>query len=296
MSIPGFERLTKSIYTFSPQDAAPRPDDPDVVLLFSWLGAATRHVAKYIVGYKQLYPSARIVLMRSEFPDMVLNPKTAERNAMSAIKAALDGHEHEFSKHPSKILVHVWSNGGAFNFQGACKAWARETGTKFDPQLLILDSTPGSDRFVGAYSKALNLMKAILPKTLFSRLFGYAYAVLFVFTLFVLPRLRGYISLPTMIRRGLNDTSAVPTSIPRAYFYSDGDDLIESDWVEKHGKDAMDKGYTVQLVPHTNTQHVAHMRADPGLYWSRVAERWNEATAPPPRASRPASSIDASAA
>lgn len=277
MSLPGFQKLSKNVYATTPAESSDsRTEDPDVVLLYTWLGAEIKNITKYISGYRKIYPSSRIILTRTEFLDMIISPKTAERNSVPSINAIFEGHEYEFSKNPPRILVHVWSNGGAYSFQAACTAYGRQNTTKFKPDLLILDSTPGSDRFAGSYSKAVSLMNAVLPKTWLMRLFGYGYAMLFVFALFILPRLRGYRSLPVIIRSSMNDPTVVPLSCPRAYIYSDGDTLIESDQVERHGKDAIDKGYQVELIPFKNTQHVAHMRADPDLYWSHVTRKWNE--------------------
>ncbi|KAF4554101.1 Hypothetical protein D9617_5g069770 [Elsinoe fawcettii] len=279
MSLPGFKQLTSRVSIFDPPTTKSSPDHPDAILLFTWLGAGPKHIIKYIAGYQSLFPNTKIVLMRCEFFDMAGSIRVAESNGLTAISAAYSGTSPTTTSPSPRVLTHIWSNGGAFMFQAAATAYQKKYNAPFAPSVLFLDSTPGSNRFVGAYSKALNLMRAVLPKTLLMRVAGYFYAVLFILALFVFPRLKGYRrSLPTLLRRNLSDTAYVAKSVPRSYFYSDGDDLIEAEWVEKHGKEASEKGYDVRLVPFKGSPHVAHMRMHPEMYWGHVTARWNEAT------------------
>ncbi|KAG8623227.1 hypothetical protein KVT40_008203 [Elsinoe batatas] len=278
MSIPTFQQLTPSVAISQPTTTTTTSSPslphsaPDAILLFTWLGAGPRHMAKYTAGYRLLFPTSVLILVRIEFWGMIGHPASAERQGVTAIEAALATAR---DASPARVLVHVWSNGGAFMYQAAAGGYARKHNAPFAPGVVFLDSTPGSARFVGAYGKALNLMKAVLPRTFLMRLVGYGYAVLFVLALFVLPRLRGYRSLPGMMRRNLNHVKYVPKGTARSYLYSDGDELIEKEWVERHGEEAREKGYDVSFVEFKGTGHVAHMKGDPERYWGHVRERWD---------------------
>jgi len=56
-----FQKIGHGILLYSSPTYSPKKP---LILLFTWMGAAPKHIAKYTVAYRHLFPSARIVLIR----------------------------------------------------------------------------------------------------------------------------------------------------------------------------------------------------------------------------------------
>jgi hypothetical protein len=54
-----------SVYRPPEGSVAPASGDPQLILLMAWMNANTAHIAKYVRGYEDMFPSAQILLVRS---------------------------------------------------------------------------------------------------------------------------------------------------------------------------------------------------------------------------------------
>ncbi|RAR00651.1 indole-diterpene biosynthesis protein PaxU [Stemphylium lycopersici] len=77
-----FQRIGHNTFLWTPSSyhANPSPETP-LILVFSWNGAALKHIAKYTSTYQALFPHARILLVTS-------TPATAAAAATSYATAS----------------------------------------------------------------------------------------------------------------------------------------------------------------------------------------------------------------
>ncbi|KAL4257767.1 TMEM53 family protein [Pleurotus pulmonarius] len=64
---------------------------------------------------------------------------------------------------------------------------------------------------------------------------------------------------------------------PRLYVYSDKDEMVRAEVVEKHVRRVRGLGYTTRVEKFVGSRHVQHARSDPDRYWGAVRETWSEA-------------------
>ncbi|GMF67179.1 DUF829-domain-containing protein [Aspergillus flavus] len=298
---PELRKLSDDVYVYDPfldsqGDSRSSASDPTTVVLYTWADAHVRLVQKYFQGYRDLYPSTKIIIvmaktMKTFFAgretnqavvrDMVVKelwPLSSRKPSTSSELS--DSLTYRGTSHP-RILMHAFSNSGGVNLEATALVWHSlqlSLGQSIGPlpiQGLILDSTPGGDSFSREFQRwtaGVALGFAFLP-----RLLAKLVAAIIVLLRFGLPGLFGKESLPVRGRRVTNSPDYIPTTSGRLYIYSDSDPLIGDKDVESHGHEAKAKGYqNIELEKFQGSGHVAHMRQDPKRYWAAIARFWDE--------------------
>ncbi|KAJ1310803.1 hypothetical protein OPQ81_009323 [Rhizoctonia solani] len=238
---------------------------PTLILIFGWMGAQLPHLYKYTEQYNILYPSATQIIVRAH-ANYFWGSEVARRAAVSpVIKLLRDAGIHEnTTAETSGLLVHTFSNGGALNET----ALARTIADTLPPttnipaipaQAIVYDSLPG----------VLNIRVTVLAFTAAIRS-----PVFRAIAKFIL----GILYIMGAAWRELNEPKLLPQHIPRTYIYSDIDELIPPESVERHAKKAKeliggDEG-AIKLVKFQGSPHVAHVRTDPRRYWDTVVQTW----------------------
>ncbi len=282
-SILGFKKLSNQVYVQEGEPSSQDPGHPTTVVLYSWGDAAPRVVVKYVDGYRQLFPHARIVLIFSPILKALYQTLEARtRTMVPVIKAVYPGalgNPDSTEKSSERVVLHVMSNTGGINFAATMNAYSKHTGGQLLPHdLLVLDSTPGSTEFlpnVGAWSRAMAIGAA--------RWFPWPFAVtqamaaLFLGCLHGFGWLIGATSAAEFSTAAVNDPRLSQTSAKRLYLYSKEDDIIHWEDIEKHAADARQKGWSVSAEVFEGTPHVGHMRSHPEQYWAAIAASWKEA-------------------
>ncbi|KAJ5787076.1 hypothetical protein N7457_002066 [Penicillium paradoxum] len=247
-----FIKLAPSVYLQDPSSPSDKADRP------------------YVVEYRRLVPSARIIFVRSSSNDFLWRLRTQTRRAriVPAVEAMRDLVAPE-----NPVFVHFFSNGGMSNTTHLLHAWKDATGTPLPISAMILDSAPGSP----SLRSGLKAFSFALPQMWILRLLGKS--LLFAFlVLFKLIQSFSMISDPiSLARKVINDTSLVQAAnaegaLKRCYIYSDTDDLVHAGDVESHALDAEAKRWIVRREMFKGSPHVGHMRADPDRYWGVVQE------------------------
>lgn len=293
--LPGFTSLSPQVLV---QDAAPSalpatPNDPTTIILYSWGDALPKHVAKYVEGYRALFPAAKIVLIFSPILKALYTTLAQRSKTMIPVIEAVFGQgstttpsprlslARESSPAAKKVLVQVMSNTGGINFASTLHAYRQlvgPDGPSFPVDMMVCDSTPGSTVFmtnIGPWSKALAVGAAsYLP---WPFVVTRALAVVFLAAVNSMAVLMGETSAAVFSVAAVNDPHLLDIKARRLYLYSKEDDIIRWKDIEEHAAEARAKGYQVaEGEMFEGTGHVGHLRAHPEQYWKAIQRVWGE--------------------
>ncbi|MCJ1292606.1 hypothetical protein MMC34_004158 [Xylographa carneopallida] len=267
-----FIQINPSVYvseapesTTKTKEAPAQLGHPDIILLFSWSGANIKHVAKYIPGYIDLYPTAQIILVTSAFTDFVFGGSASKRLWLEPVIQILTPHPE------ARILVHLFSNGGSHKLWRLAKLYREKQGRVLPMNAMILDSAPGKTTF----ERSAEAIAYELPKAWYLRLPGLLLLHLFLSLLWAVLTATGRKSTIDRVWEELNDPDLISVKAIREYIYSKADRLVWWKDVEDHADEAEARGYQVRKEMFENTGHVAHMRLEYEKYWSEVAALWD---------------------
>uniref|UniRef100_A0A093VFP9 Transmembrane protein 53 n=1 Tax=Talaromyces marneffei PM1 TaxID=1077442 RepID=A0A093VFP9_TALMA len=296
---PGYRKFSERILIWDPQqkiqsdhesDISKKSESsnsisPDVVLIFTWADAQQRHYVKYIEGYQNLYPNAKIILTTATTIGTFFGGQKAAQTVVHDMvhkelvplyRSGLQSTDSPTSR--PRVLAHAFSNSGGLNLEATWSVWKEVHGsaTPIPLTALILDSTPGGLTYKTEFSRwttGVSLGMAGLPQPL-----RWAIAAIIVTCLMVVPQVLGIEIMATRGPRELNLARNIPHETARLYIYSSSDKLIHWKDVEKHAEDARNKGYAnILLERFDGSSHVSHLRLDPSRYWNAVWKVWNAA-------------------
>ncbi|KAF5342474.1 hypothetical protein D9611_001264 [Ephemerocybe angulata] len=293
--------LGKWVYLGQPvqgKSGIPAESQPNVILIFGWMGARLPHLLKYVAAYNDIYPDATKIVIRSEASIFWMTESRRKANLAPVVETLealgyvgasqtrkhVDGAPIEPSgaiPNP-RILLHTFSNGGAWQVDALSKSLqdrvpASSVGESgLSPSAMVLDSSPGDGGLKATQKAFLTAVRHPILRRLASLMI-----TLLVFISWVHLRLGGE---PPLIRvkKALNDHKLLPwfsKTTPRLYMYSEADDLIPYPEVEAHAETARKEGLEVRLERFKDSPHVAHARADPDRYWGAVKQLWKDVSA-----------------
>ncbi|KAK3350597.1 hypothetical protein B0H65DRAFT_455225 [Neurospora tetraspora] len=296
---PGFKRLTEQIYLQEAPASSSMPllspsSDPTTILLYGWGDARPKHLAKYVDGYRALFPAAKFVVVLCPILRCLYQTLEARSKAMTPVISACFGSLESAADRKSvveasptnnnRILVQVMSNTGGMYFAATLNAYRQRFGEEaFPHHMLVLDSTPGSTSFLqnaGPWSRAMALgasASGYLPGLPF--MVTQALACMFLAALHGFGWLIGASSAAAYSVAAVNNEELCERGARRLYVYSKEDDIIYWKDIEKHAAQARQRGYEVDMDMFEGTLHVGHMRQHPEQYWGAVAKTWREAVA-----------------
>lgn len=267
-----FRELSYLVQIYEPPSANidSSSSDPDLILLCGWLDAQPRHIAKYANVYRSSHPSARILLVTYNLAELLYrSSSTLSEARLPAVNVLLSLPKS------TRILVHVFSNGGSFSLTALAKAFRERAGLPLAMNMLVLDSTPGRNKL----STAWTALTAGLPKNFVARKVGEllvgVFLVFFIIKRFFSRKTKDAI---TQMREDVNDKRLFDLDTKRLYIYSDDDGLVGSKDVEDHANEAQGEGWDVQTEVFVGSAHVSHMMNDPGRYWRAIMDLWKRST------------------
>ncbi|KAK5081075.1 hypothetical protein LTR70_009337 [Exophiala xenobiotica] len=267
--------------------------NPTLIIICSWAFAQPKHIAKYIQPYKEIYPSASILLVQNVIANLVWKPDSWQMSFFQP--AAVTIQKHLQATMNPRVLLHAFSNGGshaAVQLSQAC----RETcgGMRMPVDALLLDSCPGKPRFAPTISA---LVQGVPSKSYFARSVGTILAYTSVGGTALLDILDIAEPASWKLYRRLNDPSDVfllkPVSdqipdrlVSRTYLYSETDAMIMWQDVVGHARVAKQKlaaegissdqaEEVVHLEGFPNTTHVNHVKDHVTQYWSAIRDTWS---------------------
>jgi hypothetical protein len=261
-----FQKIGHNTYTWTPSSYhSQSAEKSPLIVIFSWNAAAAKHIAKYTTAYQKMFPSSRILLVRSFTRDMFRRTK----EYAPLLKPAMD-LVHEHIKSGGEILVHSFSNGGANQINEFSKAWKAQYGTTVPMRIHAFDSSPTK----GTWMKSHAAISASLPKSLFWRVFGGLMVHLLLVSTFLVWTAMWKENKAVVICREMNDEKLFDKKVPRVYLYSRADQMVGPEEVEDHSGIAAAKGWDVTRVVFKNSPHCGHIREDEAKYWAAIMQAW----------------------
>lgn len=264
-----FVRFSPCVYVQEPEKGAEYDGKyPKTIVITFWMNAPPRALAKYVVGYRRVAPAARIIFVLTSSNDFVFRFTNGMRQgrvapAVEAIRA---------STYPDKpVFLHMFSNGGVSTATHLLAAYRKMTGRSLRISSMIIDSAPG----LATVDAAMKAFSFIFPKQWILRVISKAVLYMFLLLHSVFRKVTRTLDAVESAREAINDrrllTGVGPKDCPeRCYIYSDKDELVDAQDVERHATDAQKKGLVVHREKFLGTPHVSHMRVDPERYWAIV--------------------------
>lgn len=270
----GFKKLNADIYASEhPVQLDGDSKDPQMVILFGWMGAKLAHVQKYAGQYRSQYPNASIAIVQSRMEHFFDSVSKREQSFLPLIDFLKQNGL--LNNRQPRIVIHTFSNGGSFQLMNFSRMLAKVLPEHTPGQIaLVFDSLPG-------YATLSETIVAVSASTLPSPMRSVLVAlVTLIFACFiVIDTIRGKKSWIQDVRATLNDPNLLPwttKNTPRLYLYSDGDKMISTDAVEEHMAGAKEQGLRVSAHKFKGSPHVSHARMYTESYWAEVKSIWNE--------------------
>lgn len=291
-SLTDFTKLNSSVHfrrgeTATSKSSTPH-ESPNLILFLSWGGAPLRLVDKYTRTYASIFPSSPVLLIQTEFSHILTHTRTSQDRALEPALSILKQHIRDQDQVTNtgtdaatatralptrtRILVHLFSNGGSYKLIEVAKRYKSQTGSCLPIDTLILDSAPGISTIVRSF-KALSYA---LPSFWLWRRPLQVLLFLFLIVQRSVERLVLGEGLLRLFRRQMNDPALIDGRAKRCYIYGPGDELVGWRDVKDHAADARRMGCgMVEEETFEGTAHVAHMRGDPERYWGIVRRIWD---------------------
>ncbi|KAH7085984.1 indole-diterpene biosynthesis protein-like protein PaxU [Paraphoma chrysanthemicola] len=272
-----FSPLGPRISLYTPNRHVPG----ELIILCTWLGAASKHINKYIQMHRSIAPNARILLLQSDVSIVTSSYSSQAKLILPAVEA-VEAVLAECTS-PPKVLIHTFSNGGPSNLTQLLFALHSTRHQSLPITGLILDSGPA----VGSYAKSHHSMLLSLPRSI-PRVVGWVICHYILIVLFTSIAIGRYEKPETMWRRSILDEKFVRerndvrngqrSKRKVCYIYSKRDEHVDYADVLGHAQMARDKGWDVRVEEFVGTGHCGHGRGLEGgmRYEGIIRKCWEE--------------------
>jgi hypothetical protein len=155
MNTPRFEPLGTSTSLYTPPAAA----SGHLIILATWLGAASKHITKYTTAYAELAPTSRILLVQTPVAALFQTyaaRRQALRSAVKVIRALCE----ECGDARPHILLHAFSNAGALTVATLSHIFSKEYEMPLPVVGVIFDSSFAKGGYKQNYNSSLDSLPA----------------------------------------------------------------------------------------------------------------------------------------
>lgn len=275
--LPGFRRLAMGISLYDPLASGAdgqKQGDIRLVILCTWMAAFPKHIAKYTEEYKKLFPSAKILVIQSEMSDVFWHSHAFQAARFSVARRVIretlrdTGDTILTAPKERHILLHVFSNGGSLTATQLLRQLWSEINSPLPLRAMYMDSTPSRANV----TRSVRAFKAALPRTLFLRAIGTFLIYCGIVPIFIFYRFFRKEYITEKLRRDLVDAKLFSKDVPRAYLFSDADEMVNHVDVNDHAVEAKAWGYNVHNVEFTKSPHVAHAMMYKDRYWKAITD------------------------
>lgn len=262
--------LSPTVAYLDPGHHPPASTDPDLILMFLWMGALDEHIAKYIAKNRALFPTSRILLLRSPLSPIYL-PGICWRDIAPALPIlrilARDGEAGNNDRRP-RVFVQIFSNGGVDTFTHVTKMLMTgpDSGIQALPRyVLFMDSCAG-------YLRWRNKLRELLWTIPWWASPVMPMVVVAVYVHHVLCRMTA--------SRNLNPHALLAPQLAarecrRTYLYGTGDDMVDYRDIEDNAAKAEQGGFAVRRERFDGAKHRRIAMEEPERYWRIIRETWD---------------------
>ncbi|KAJ7121251.1 hypothetical protein C8R43DRAFT_75210 [Mycena crocata] len=242
------------------------------------MDAPVRLLSKYAAGHRLRWPSADIVLVQSH-PSFIWTSEEKRDDTLKPLANYLIANVYRDTS--SGILLHVLSNGGAFQLVVLSRVLASMVSKSKDIDrgrqirlATIIDSAPGD----GEYSSLLTTLTTGVQSPAVKTFMTLPCSIFYLAV-----RLRrtvlGQENLFNFLRSSLLTQDLLPLAdshAPRLYIYSTTDAMVPAVSVEEHiAAVKKSAAFDVAVEKFIGSPHVLHERQDPERYWKAVRSVWD---------------------
>jgi Eukaryotic protein of unknown function (DUF829) len=272
-----FNRISKVVSLYVPEQSPGSIPltSPTTILFCSWMDASSKHIEYYIKKYVQLYPKARIILVRINLHQFLVQSETTRRaEVQEAVNALLAPPQEN-----ERLFVHALSNGGGRRVYNIAGAYGATTGKPLPAKAIIIDSAPGIPQF----RRDLHVLS--LPAKKMNWFIWVPFMSVAVVVASVV-----YVSVNWMPRwfwrdlvwgphEGMYDHNMIEKNCLYGFLYSKEDVVIDWRNVEDHAAKTEERGYKVEKKLIEGAEHVQMFRGKGGErdYWGFTEKIWRMA-------------------
>lgn len=303
MSFPQFKDLGDDVWLYEPQDSCEGNENispvrrtrnvgsepPALIILCTWLGGATpKRIEKYTQGYHRLWPSSRILLIRTTLSEYLVQSTTslhrklrpAQREIRRLVLKVQRQDELPSRPEDGEIILHVFSQGGsniATQLLESTNAILATLGRRGPLPLrqIVFDSCPGDP---GVYSSFLAAARS-LPDMSILRPFGGVAVFVLAAGLVGMEATGLKAPLAKTMRSQLNDPEIFSPRAARLYLTSKADKIVDSRDVEEHRNQAAAKGFTTDILQFQKAAHCSLVLENDAVYWDAISSGWERSGA-----------------
>ncbi|KAK4203463.1 hypothetical protein QBC40DRAFT_317253 [Triangularia verruculosa] len=282
--IPGFIPLSPTIYVHQPLLSASHTSTtnppPSLIILCTWTSAKFAHITKYTASYQTLYPTTPILLITTHITDLIIHSIPHKlQSLLPALTYLLSTPGPYFSPFhrptprfpPGSILLHTFSEGGSFAAVSLAQSYLSHSGQKLPVGAFIFDSTPGSP--TPTLSSSTAAFSRTLPRLCRNKIVQHGIGGVVYYLTFRARNTGGHWLHFT--QQGLSDDRLwdLGEDIPSTYLFSEKDDLVLWEDVQKHAVAAKRRSLMVRF---RDTGHCSHVMGEKerGIYWGAVRMTW----------------------
>ncbi|KAK1215030.1 hypothetical protein PQX77_022380 [Marasmius sp. AFHP31] len=295
LTLDGFVTIGEGIYLRKPTSTTTtgQVQNPNVILIFGWMGAKLGHLQKYTKVYEEMYPDATQVVVRNE-PGFFFSRESTRQHNLRPVMEVLEAigciptkkKENGGGTTRPRILIHSFSNGkcGASQLYTLAKLLQSRgvTPSSYTPttkpiSALIIDSSPANGTITtGIRAFTLHIRRAIFRIPL-QIILGF-----FLILRILFDKLTGTPPPFEPLKRILNSPHTLPwmdEKTPRTYMYSKKDELVPFGEVDEHVRKGREVAGLVGVRSEVfeTARHVDLARTEPGRYWGVVKDTWARA-------------------
>ncbi|KAK9886514.1 hypothetical protein WA026_016793 [Henosepilachna vigintioctopunctata] len=218
-----------------------------VVILFGWAGAED----KYLSVYSKIYEEKGLITLRYISPVKYLFWK---QHRMVKIGEKLVKLLNDLNFVNNPIIIHCFSNGGAFQYQFFSQA-LKLSPNPMQIKGVIFDSAPGKRRVLSLF----RAIRAIKGGNVLLNLPICFLMTIFFSTMWIFQIIRSYFVKKTNLQMNpLENLKNEENKWPQHFIYSKADVLIPYEDVEYFANYRKSLGIDVSLKRYENTPHVRH--------------------------------------
>ncbi|KAH9900373.1 hypothetical protein F4778DRAFT_771239 [Xylariomycetidae sp. FL2044] len=269
MSLEGFVKLGPNILLYTPPEYRPG----HLVILCTWLGAADKHIVKYVDIHLKNRPNAKVLLVKSVVGSMISSFPRQERDmepAQKAICEVLNECGGSGSQDKPQIMIHLMSNGGANSVTNLLVLLERNLKRPLPVVGLVCDSTPSAS----SYTKTCNAFMPSFPYGFPLNVIALAFVHVTITLLYLSIAMGRYPPPENYWRESILDPKLIDTNRV-AYIASKADKITNWEDVVAHAGAARQKGWETRELLVDDTTHVNHFSKHKDAYLDAVAAIWD---------------------